>query len=73
VSVDWVTVAAGVLFILNAWWVPHKLRDIRDRVAERGGDVERFERFRRGTLTRAAPPVFAVLGLLLVITGLFAS
>jgi hypothetical protein len=35
--------------------------------------VERFERFRRGTLVRAAPPVFAALGLLLVITGVFLS
>jgi len=70
VSVDWVTVAVGVLFMLNAWWVPYKMRDIRDRVAERGGDVERFERFRQGKLMRTAPPVCLVLGILLVITGL---
>jgi hypothetical protein len=55
VSVDWVTVAVGVLFMLNAWWVSHKVRDLRDRVAQRGGDVERFERFRQGKLMRAAP------------------
>jgi hypothetical protein len=73
VSVDWVTVACGVLFVLWAVWVPGQLRGIRDRLAERGGDVERFERFRRATLMRAAPPVFAALGLLLVITGLFLS
>ena len=72
-SIDWVTVAVGVLFILWALWVPGQMRGIRDRVAERGGDVERFERVRRGTLMRAAPPVCAALGLLLVITGLFLS
>ena len=54
-SVDWVTVAVGVLFMLNAWWVPHKVRDIRDRVTERGRDVERFERFDRGSSCAPRP------------------
>jgi hypothetical protein len=71
VSVDWVSVVVGVVLILWALWVPGQMRGIRDRVAERGGDVERFERFRRGRLMRAAPPVAVVMGLLLVVAGLF--
>ena len=69
-SVDWVTVAVGVLFVLNRGGYLTRCETSATRVAERGGDVERFERFRQGKLMRAAPPVCLVLGILLVITGL---
>jgi hypothetical protein len=70
VSVDWFSVAAGVGFVLWALWVPGQMRGIRDRVAARGGDVERFERFRCGRLMRASPAIAVVLGLILVLIGL---
>jgi hypothetical protein len=70
VTVDWVSVAIGAAFILWAWWVPRQMRGIRDRVAERGGDVERFERFRHGRLMRAAPAVGVGAGVILIVTGL---
>jgi len=46
------------------------MRGIRDRVAARGGDVERFERFRCGRLMRASHAIAVVLGLILFLIGL---
>jgi hypothetical protein len=70
VSSDVLLLIVGVVFIWSAWRFPKKMLNIRDRIAARGGNVEKFERARRGVILRSAPRLTGTFGIVLVIGGL---
>jgi len=62
-------IVAGALFVLWPLQYRWSIRRIRTRVAERGGDVQRFDRAMNRDWIRAAVVISPIGGVLLIVLG----
>jgi hypothetical protein len=62
-------VVAGALMVFGTLWTPMQLQRVEDKLAAKGGNVERFRAARRGFILGMLPRLMGVLGVVLVVWG----
>ncbi len=67
---DWILIVAGLLLLLSPINMRYHHRKAKQRIIEREGDVERFDRFLRSRLTRTLYLLQPILGIACIALGL---